>query len=218
MDFLKQLFESGALTWEQFVAAVNAKGYKLADLSTGNYVAKKKYEDDIQTRDTQIGDLSSQITTRDTDIKSLRKQLEDGGKDNETKVADLTAQLTKLQGDYKTAKADYEAKLSRQSYEFAVKEFANGQTFSSRAAREFFINSMISANLQVADNKIIGANDFLENYKKENADSFIVANPEPTPEPTPAPEPKPIFTQPTPPAPAGPENPFDQFFNFNGVR
>ena len=38
MEFLKALFENGALTWEQFSEAVNAKGYKVADLSTGNYV------------------------------------------------------------------------------------------------------------------------------------------------------------------------------------
>ena len=47
MEFLKALFENGALTWEQFSEAVNAKGYKIADLSAGNYVSKQKYDNDI---------------------------------------------------------------------------------------------------------------------------------------------------------------------------
>ena len=79
---LKKLFESGALTYEQFSAAVSNAGYKLADLSTGNYVSKKKYEDELQAKDATIEDLNNQITTRDTDITNLKTQLEDGSKTN----------------------------------------------------------------------------------------------------------------------------------------
>ena len=60
MDFLKALFNAGALTWEQFSEAVNGKGYKIADLSTGNYVSKKKFDDEIQTRETTISELNTQ--------------------------------------------------------------------------------------------------------------------------------------------------------------
>lgn len=216
MDFLKALFESGALTWEQFVAAVGAKGYKLADLSTGNYVAKKKYEDDIASRDTQIGDLTGQIATRDTDLKTLKKQLEDGTKDSDTKITTLTEQLNKLQGDYKTVKSDYETKLQNQAYEFAVKEFANGQNFSSRAAKATFIKDMVDAKLQMNKDAIIGASDFLEAYKKDYADSFVTKK-ETEPEPTPNPD-KPTFVAPPAQGNPGGENPFDSFFNFAGVR
>lgn len=213
MDFLKELFGEEALTFEQLSAKVTERGFKIADLSTGNYVAKKKYTDDLEARDTQISDLQGQITTRDSDLKALKKQIEEA--DSENKIADLTTQLTKLQGDYKTAKSDYEAKLSKQSYEFAVKEFANGQQFSSKAAKKTFINDMLNAQLSLKNDTIIGANDFLDAYKVDNADSFITANPEPTPEPNPA-EPKPTFVLPTPPAPAPDDNPFS--FNFAGVR
>lgn len=44
MDELKELFGDGALTAEEFAAKVAEKGYKLADLSGGTYVDKKKFD------------------------------------------------------------------------------------------------------------------------------------------------------------------------------
>ena len=218
MEFLKKLFESGALTWEQFSAACNEKGYKLADLSTGNYVAKKKYEDELATKDGTINELNTQISTRDTDIANLKKQLEDGSTDSATKLAEVTAQLSKLQGDYETTKSEYEGKLSAQAYEFAVKEFASTKNFTSSAARRDFIKEMIASNLTMKDNKILGADDFVATYTKENADAFVTEEPDPNPA---HPDPKPTFptfVQPTPPQPAPEDNAFISAFNFVGVR
>lgn len=212
MDFLKALFESGALTWEQFSEAVNQKGYKVVDLSTGNYVAKKKYEDELKSKDDSIAQLNTQIGTRDTDIADLKKKLEDGGKDNATKVKELSDQIAKLQGDYETAKNDYEGKLKQQSYEFAVKEFANGKKFSSNAAKRDFINEMLGKNLVLENNVIMGAEDFAKSYAEANADAFIVDTPPTT-------EPKPTFVTPaTPKTPPAEENAFLNAFNFAGVR
>lgn len=210
MEFLKALFEAGALTWEQFSSAVTEKGYKIADLSTGNYVSKRKFDDEIQTRDTTITELNSQIATRDTDISNLKTQLADGGKDNETKIADLTAQITALQGNYETQKNEYEQKLSSQQYEFAVRDFAGTKKFSSNAAKRDFINEMISANLTMKDKQIMGAEDFVTKYQESNSDAFAVEAP-----PTPEPESKPTFIQPTPPQPEPDSNPFN--FNFQGI-
>lgn len=214
MDFLKALFGDEAITYEQFVEAVNKEGYKLADLSKGDYVGKKKYEDEIQTLNTTITELNGQIKTRDIDIGNLKKSLEDGGKDNETKIAELTTQLTTLQGDYKKAKTDYEAKLSKQAYEFGVKEFSNSKKFTSSAAKRDFEREMLSANLTMKDNAILGAEDFMNKYIEGNPDAIAVEEPNPTP--APAENPKPTFVQPTPPAPTPDANPFN--FNFAGVR
>lgn len=211
MEFLKALFEAGALTWEQFSAAVTEKGYKIADLSTGNYVSKQKYNDDIQTRDTTISDLNTQIANRDTDIATLQSQLTDGSKDSETKISDLTSQIATLQSNYETQKTDYENKLSAQQYEFAVRDFAGKQKFSSNAAKRDFIKEMISANLTMQDKTIMGADDFATKYRETNSDAFVVDEPVP---PAQEPKDKPTFIQPTPPAPPE-ENPFN--FNFQGI-
>lgn len=211
MDFLKELFESGALTWEQFTQAVSEKGYKLADLSTGNYVAKKKYEDEVGAKETSISDLQEQLKSRDKDLKDLKSQLSDGSKDNETKISELTEQVTKLQSDYKNATADYEKRLSTQAYNFAVREYAGGKKFTSEAAKRDFINEMISANLTMKDNTIVGATDFETSYRANNADAFVVEEPPKAPED----DKKPIFVQPTAPTPStADENPFLSAFGF----
>ena len=212
MDFLKELFGEEALTWEQFSEAVTSKGFKVADLSKGNYVSKKKFDDEIKTRDTTISELNSTISVRDNDIEDLKQKLETGGQDNETKVKDLLTQISTLQSQYEEEKSTLETKLSKQAYEFAVRDFANSQKFTSTAAKRDFEREMISAELTMKDNSIIGANDFVTSYKEKNADAFVTAEPEPTPEP------KPTFIQPTPPAPQPSDNPFDALFNFNGVR
>lgn len=213
---LKELFGEEALTYEQLSAKLTENGMKLADLSTGNYVSKRKFDDELAARDTSIEDLKGQLKTRDDDIKGLKTQLQGEG-DNATKLADVTSQLEKLQGDYDTAKKDFEARLGKQSYEFAVKEFANTQQFTSNAAKKQFINEMISENLKMKNGNIIGADDFMNAYKAENEDSFVVEQPagEGTPDPV---ETKPIFVQPTAPQPAATENPFASAFSFAGVR
>lgn len=225
MDFLEALFESGAITWEQFKAGVEKAGYKIADLSTGNYVAKKKYEDELKAKDDTISELNTQISTRDTDLANIKNDLEkakNSGADSQTTIDTLNNQLSALQGEYDKAKSDYEAKLAGQQYEFAVTEFANGLQFTSRAAKEQFKNEMISAKLTMKDKSIVGANDFLTSYKETNADSFKVEEPDPAPAPEGGnPDPnlgKPFFIKPTAPTPDPNSNPFDGIFNFSGVR
>lgn len=217
MEFLKSLFESGAITWEQFSAAVSEKGYKVADLATGNYVAKKKYEDDLKAKEDSISDLNVQLSTRDADMTNLKKQLGEGGKDSETKISELTSQISKMQEEYEAVKTEYSSKLESQSYEFAVREFANGKKFTSNAAKRDFINSLISENLKMKDNTILGAEDFVKTYSTEDPDAFIVEVPGEQNDSGTV-ETKPKFVQPTPPQPAPSENAFIEALNFSGVR
>ena len=214
MDFLKSLFESGALTWEQFSEAVKDKSYKLADLSKGDYVSSKKHEDELNVKDATIKDLNGQIATRDTDIEGLKNQLADVGTDSEGKIKSLSDTISKLQGDYETVKTDYEARLGTQSYEFAVREFANSKQFTSKAAKRDFINEMISENLKMKDKSILGAEDFVTAYSEANEDAF--GKQESTKK---EPETKPAFVAPkTTQTPAGDDNAFLSAFNFSGVR
>jgi TolA-binding protein len=212
---LKELFGTEALTYEAFSKALSEKGIKLADLSTGDYVSKSKFDDELKSKDATITELNSQITTRDTDISNMKTKLENVDTDNKTKVADLTKQLGQLQATYDSAKSDYDAKLNKQSYEFAVKDFANSKKFTSNAAKRDFINEMLSENLNMKDGNILGAEDFVKSYSESNSDAFVIETP---PEPTSEPEDKPQFVKPTVPTPAPTDDPFNGLFNFTGVR
>lgn len=231
---IEELFtnsEDGKLTYEQFEKLIKDKGVKLADLSEGKYVSKSKYDSDIKAKDTDIEGLNSQIeqlnstiSTRDTDLADLQKQLEAAGTDS-AKLAELTEQFTGLQNKYDADIKDYQQKMQHQSYEFAVKDFASKQNFSSEAARRDFTSAMIARNLEMENGKILGREDFLEAYANENVDAFITESTEPEVKPDTVvyePEPEPIepdiptFVSSTPGPSVSDDSDFD--FNFLGVR
>ena len=213
---LKDLFdkaEGGTLTYDQLVALTQEHKVKFVDLSEGKYVDKQKYDDDLSERDTRIKTLDETIKSRDTDLGNLRTQLEAAGTDAD-KLFKLTGDFTALQTKYDKDTKAYEKQLKDQAYKYAVRDFANQQKFTSQAAKRDFINSMLEKNFTIENDVIVGASDFVTAYTKDNADAFVV---ETTPPATPQVE-KPHFVDTTNPAgtPSGTPNPFN--FNFVGVR
>ena len=172
---LKELFskaEGGVLTYDAFESAIKQAGIKLADLSTGEYVSKNKYDDDLKAKDDNIVKLNDTISARDTDLANLKKQLEEAGTDA-TNLGELATQVNDLQAKYDTDIKEYQAQLKQQEYEFAVKDFANSKAFTSNAAKRDFVQSMIAKNLNLENGKIIGGEDFTNGYLADNPDAFV---------------------------------------------
>lgn len=218
MDFLKALFENaenGTLSFEQFVQAAKDAKLKLVDLSTGDYVSKNKHDDEISQLNSQITTLNDTIKQRDTDLSDLQEQLKTAGTDAD-KLATVQSDLTSLQSKYENDVKEYKAQLKRQAYEFAVKDFANSKNFTSKAAKRDFIQSMIAKDLKLENDKILGADDFVTAYSKENDDAFVVEQPKDSKQP----DPKPSFVDSTPGGNPSPTetNAFTNAFHFTGVR
>ena len=173
---IKELFdnaENGTLTWEQFEEAAKGAGAKFTDLSEGNYISKRKYEDEISAKDAEIDTLNGTIGSRDTDLEDLKKKLEEAGTDAD-KLASLTGEFDSLKGKYESDVKAYKDQLKKQAYEFAVKEFAAGKRFTSNAAKRDFIQSMIAKDLKMDRDMILGAEDFVSAYSKDNEDAFFL--------------------------------------------
>jgi len=222
MKDVKELFdlaENGSLTYEQFMELAKQGNVKLVDLNEGGYVSKNKYEAELDAKAKEIATLSGTISTRDTDLDTLKKQLAEAGADA-GKLSELTSQLEALQSKYDTDSKAYKKQLSQQAYEFAVKEFAATKNFSSQAAKRDFIQSMIAKQLKMEGDSILGADDFVKVYTDANQDAFVAeTKPEET---TPVQETKPQFVGSTPgtedvhtPDPTGG---FSNAFHFNPVR
>lgn len=212
---IKDIFEkaeNGTLTYDQFKSAITESGAKFVDLSEGNYVSKQKYTDDLSAKDGQITTLNETIAQRDTDLTDLKSKLESAGTDA-TKLSALQTQFDDLQGKYDSETQAYKDRLSKQAYEFAVKEYANEKKFTSKGAKRDFERTMIEKSLQFDGSKILGADDFFKEYSTENADAFVVEK---------APEDNSQNNQPrfagstNPQNNGGNPNPFN--FNFVGVR
>lgn len=213
---IKELFEKSnePLTYEAFEKLMKESGAKFADLSEGNYVSKDKFDNEVAGKEGQINQLNDTLKARDKDLKDLKAQLKEAGTDAD-KLTELETQLGNLQTQYKQDTDNYKAQLSKQAYEFAVKEFASGKKFSSNAAKRDFISSMIQKELKMEGDKILGADDFVTAYSTDNADAFVVEKPEPSKQE----EPKPTFSQSVNTQGNNnpqPDNPFG--FHFNAIR
>lgn len=182
---LKELFdkstaENKALTYAELEALAKEGKAKFTDLSEGNYVSRQKYDDDLKTKDTQITSLNETLATRDADLTELKTQLANAQTELQNagadagKLEELTNQLTILQTKYAEDTGNLQSKLSAQAYEFAVRDFANKQNFSSNAAKRDFVSNMIQKNLPMENGNIMGANDWMKEYAKENKDAFVV--------------------------------------------
>ena len=101
-------------------------------------------------RDTYKTKYDEDIKQRDADIKDLQGKLKDAGTDAD-KLKKLESDLATLQTNYDTAKADYEAKLSKQAYEFAVKQKVSELKFSSNSAKKAFIADVMNEELKMKD-------------------------------------------------------------------
>ena len=181
---VKELFdkaENGTLTWEQFQTAMGES--KFVDLTEGNYVSKQKFDGELSQKDTRITELTDTITARDNDLSALQQKLKEAGDLDALKQA--SKDLEDLQVKYDQQAKDYKAQLSKQAYEFAVREFASSKDFTSNAAKRDFIQSMIAKNLKLEDGRIIGAEDFVQMYSKDNEDAFVVQKKEEPKEPKP---------------------------------
>lgn len=172
---IKEIFdkaENGTLTFEQFEAIAKDGGAKFTDLSEGKYVSKSKYDDDVGAKDTSIAQLNDTIAQRDKDLGDLQTKLKEAGTDT-SKLADLQTSFDSLQSKYTADMQAYQQQLADQKYEFAVKEFANSKEFTSHAAKRDFVRSLLSEKLKMKDDTIIGAEDFVTAYTKDNEDAFV---------------------------------------------
>lgn len=211
---LKDLFDKadgGALTYEQFMALAGENKAKFVDLADGGYVDKQKYTDDLAARDTRITTLDDTIKLREADMDNLRKQLADAGNDT-TKLGELNTKFEDLQKQYDKDTKAYQKQLKDQAYKYAVNDFANQQAFTSNAAKRDFINSMLTKNLQMENDTLIGATDFMTAYANENSDAFKPAQ---TQEP---PANKPHFVDTTNSSKTGNDDANAFHFDFVGVR
>lgn len=174
--FAKATTENKALTVEEFNRIAQESKAKFTDLAEGKYVDRQKYLDELAAKDTQIAGLNETITKRDTDLQTLQTQLKDAGTDA-GKLEELTGSLAQLQEKYTHDVENLKGQLTHQAYEFAVRDFAAKQKFSSTAAQRDFVANMIAKNLPMESGVILGADDFMKVYAKENKDAFYQEQP-----------------------------------------
>lgn len=156
MDFLKSIFEDKALTYADLEAKLkDNKEIKLANLASGQYVDKEKFE----RAETKAKDLETQLNTanetikgfKDLDIEGLKK----GVSEWEKKYNDDTKALNdKLINQTKSSKIEIALLAAKAKNTKAVKALLDEEKIS------------------LDGENLIGVNEQLEAIKKDNAYLF----------------------------------------------
>ena len=174
--FLKALFdaaENGMLTYDAFETACDKAGIKPVNLASGDYVSKNKYSDDLKAKETTIEGLNTTIKDREGDITTLQEKLKEASGDAE-KLSTITSELEGLKSKYKADTDNLNARLKQQAKDFAVRDFVGTKKFTSKAAQRDFTNYLMSKDFEVQDGKIMGGEDYVDAYTKDNADAFVI--------------------------------------------
>lgn len=94
---LQELFGDKTLSYDDFTKAINEKGYKLANLSSGGYVAKSKYDEDVKK-------------AKGLDYKKKFEDLQasiEGDDGVNAKLKNLTTERDDYKSKYETLNKDY---------------------------------------------------------------------------------------------------------------
>lgn len=102
MEELKDLFTEDGLKYDDFVNKLNEKGIKLVDLSKGQYVAKKKYDDDLASANNQAADWQTKFNNLNDSIKSNDNTFQKKYDDLVNDYNNLKTEKEKIDNDNKT--------------------------------------------------------------------------------------------------------------------
>lgn len=181
-EFLKKLFgeeDDGSpksMTYDELENAIKADGsIKLYNLSEGGYVSKEKL-------DAKIAELSG-----------LKAQLEEASKEiqsyKDMDIEGIKASARDWEKKYKADLEKMEKKIEEQEYDYQVMELANGLKFSSASAKRAFLADIKKNRLSRKDGKVLGFDDYVNQYRESDPDAFVKEAPK---EPE---QPKPKFSE-----------------------
>lgn len=150
MEFLKEIL--GEELYAQVAAKLEGnKTVKLANLASGDYVSRAKYDSDMQAKETRIQELTQSVKDFDgVDVKQLQKDVNDW--------------KTKYDHDLEETKRDSAIRLA----------IAKSGTLSEKALMGLLDKDKIKFD---KDGKLTGLDEQIEAIKKE--DSFLFKEAEP---------------------------------------
>lgn len=117
-------------------------------------------------------ELKKTTAERDT----LKDQLTDANKTiEEFKNVDVEGKdkaISEWKEKYEKATKEAEEKISKMTYDNVVNGLVNAVSFSSESAKKGFIQELEKKELKLEGDKLLGWNDFVDEYKKSDPNAF----------------------------------------------
>lgn len=114
---------------------------------------------------TDMNDLKQQVTTLTTERDAARSQLDEANKKLEGYDPEWRAKAEKAENDAKEQVAALQNDFAAQTAISAVK-------FSSESAKKAFLSDLKAKRLPLQEGKLLGFDDYLANYKKNDPGAF----------------------------------------------
>ncbi|MED1607760.1 phage scaffolding protein [Cytobacillus kochii] len=127
---------------------------KLAVVSDGNWIPKDKFNDKLN----EIKGLKDQITSRDKQLDDLKKV------DPEA----LQQKINDLQEENNNTKTEYEGKLKKQTFDYALKDALTGAKVRNPKAAKALLDL---ESIKLDGDKLLGLEDQLNALKE--SDSYL---------------------------------------------
>ncbi|MBR6523460.1 MAG: phage scaffolding protein [Clostridia bacterium] len=163
MEFLRELF-SEPLSFEAFSKAVQEKGIKLADLSTGKYADKDK-----------LNKANGDLKTANETIKTLRDEMQTL-KDNNASAEDWKKKFEDLTADIEAKEEAAKKEAEDKALTDAITAVFGEKKFTSDYVRNGIIADM-KVEIAKPENKGKGYTELFEAITKDKEGIFANLNP-----------------------------------------
>lgn len=114
---------------------------------------------------TDMNDLKQQVTTLTTERDAARSQLGEANKKLEGYDPEWRVKAEKAENDAKE-------QVAALQNDFAAQTAISSVKFSSESAKKAFLSDLKAKNLPLQEGKLLGFDDYLANYKKNDPGAF----------------------------------------------
>ena len=134
-------------------------GDKKLLVNDGTYIPKNKFDD------------------LNEDKKKIKQQLDDANKKIEElskiNAEDLQKEVDNWKTKYEQDTQKLNDDIAKREREYLINDLVRNLNFSSESAKKAFKSELVEKDLKIEDGKLIGFDDYLSSYKKNDPQAFI---------------------------------------------
>lgn len=140
-------------------------------------LSKEQIADVMKMNGTDIENLKKENETLTTERDNYQTQFETAKATLEGFEGKDFDAITKERDEWKQkaeqAERDFKKQIEARDYSDAVEKAADGLKFSSKSARKAFVAELLADPLKLKDGKLLGFDDYVEAYKKNDETAIV---------------------------------------------
>ena len=136
-------------------------------VNDGTYIPKKKFDDLNEDKKK----IKQQLDEANTKIEELSK----------VNSEDLQKEVDEWKQKYEQDTKALNDDIAKREREYLINDLVRDLNFSSESAKKAFKSELADKDLKIEDGKLIGFDDYLSSYKKNDPKAFVEEKPKDQP-------------------------------------